>query len=57
VVEGETGFLTPPMNEEAFTSALRRLLADPALRDRMGARAHELSSRFDREKNYAQLLK
>lgn len=56
VVEGETGFLTPGMDEEAFASAIRRLLADPALRGRMGARARELSSRFDRDKNYQPLL-
>lgn len=56
VVDGETGFLTPNLDEEAFTSALRRLLADPALRGQMGARAHELARRFDRHKNYARLL-
>lgn len=56
VIEGVTGFLTPSMHEEAFALALRRLLADSALRRRMGVRARELSIRFDRERNYAQLL-
>lgn len=56
VIEGETGFLTPPLDEEAFVSALRRLLTDPTLRRRMGERARELSARFDREKNYGRLL-
>jgi glycosyltransferase involved in cell wall biosynthesis len=56
VIDGETGFLTPFMDEEAYAGALRRLLADPALRGRMGARARELATRFDRNANYRVLL-
>ncbi|MCX7824570.1 MAG: glycosyltransferase family 4 protein [Verrucomicrobiae bacterium] len=37
VVEGETGFLVEPKNPEALRDRLARLLADPALRERMGA--------------------
>lgn len=57
VVEGESGFLTPPMDQEAYIAALRRLLTDAGLRARMGARALELSARFDRRRNYEELLK
>jgi glycosyltransferase involved in cell wall biosynthesis len=57
VLDGQTGFLTPGLDEEAYAQALRRLIAEPALRKQMGDRAKEHSSRFDREKNYSQLLK
>jgi glycosyltransferase involved in cell wall biosynthesis len=36
VVEGETGLLVPPMQISPLAAALRRLVADPALRARMG---------------------
>lgn len=36
VVDGATGFLRPP-TAEAFAEALRRLVEDPAVADRMGA--------------------
>ena len=36
VVDGETGLLVPPGNDRLLASALRRLLADPELRRRMG---------------------
>jgi glycosyltransferase involved in cell wall biosynthesis len=36
VVDGETGFLVPPFEAAPLADALRRLVADPALRARMG---------------------
>lgn len=37
VVDGETGLLVPPATVAPLAAALRRLVADPALRARMGA--------------------
>ncbi len=36
VVQGETGYLVPPDDPQALAGALRRLLADPELRRRLG---------------------
>ena len=36
VVNGETGFLCEPGDAESFTQCLDQLLADPAMRERMG---------------------
>ncbi len=46
VVDGETGILVAPAAREAMTAAMRRLLDDPALRERMGAAARERVRRF-----------
>jgi glycosyltransferase involved in cell wall biosynthesis len=48
VVDGETGFLVPPMTVEPLAGALSKLADDPALRQRLGAagRARALD-RFD----------
>lgn len=40
VVDGETGFLVPPGDRPALTQAMRRLLDDPELRQRLGAAAN-----------------
>jgi len=39
VVDGETGFLVPPGDRPALTEAMRRLIDDPELRERMGGAA------------------
>ncbi len=39
VADGETGYLVPPRDPEALANRLARLLADPALRKRMGRAA------------------
>jgi glycosyltransferase involved in cell wall biosynthesis len=41
VVDGETGFLVPPRDQAALGAALRRLLDDRELRERLGAAARE----------------
>jgi glycosyltransferase involved in cell wall biosynthesis len=51
VVDGQTGYLVPPMQEAPLAATLSRLAADPALRAGMGAagRARALD-RFDEAK-------
>ncbi len=46
VLDGQTGFLVPHDDVEAWTWALRRLVEDRNLRDRLGARAAEHAGRF-----------
>jgi glycosyltransferase involved in cell wall biosynthesis len=46
VVDGETGLLVKPGDAEAIAAALRRLLADPGLRERMGAAARVQAATF-----------
>ncbi len=57
VVDGETGFLVPPMTVAPLAEALSRLAADPALRARMGqaGRARALD-RFDEAKIIARTV-
>lgn len=57
VVDGETGFLVPPMTVEPLAGALSKLAADPALRARLGAagRARALD-RFDEAKIVARTV-
>jgi colanic acid/amylovoran biosynthesis glycosyltransferase len=48
VMDGESGFLVPERNAAALAARMRTLLADPALRQRMGAAAPALvEQRFD----------
>lgn len=47
VVDGETGLLTPPGSRHAIEAAMRRMLSDPALRQRLGDAAAVWSKRFD----------
>jgi glycosyltransferase involved in cell wall biosynthesis len=46
VVDGETGLLVAPGDVQAMAAALRRLLADAGLRERMGAAARVHASGF-----------
>ncbi len=46
VVDGETGFLTPPGDRRALQQAIQKLLDDPALRERMGAMAEQRAAQF-----------
>lgn len=47
---GESGFVVPPRNPAALAAALNRLVADPALRERMGRAARERAlARFSLE--------
>ncbi len=46
VVDGETGFLVPPEDRAALVEAMRRLIADAGLRERLGAAARERAAKF-----------
>jgi glycosyltransferase involved in cell wall biosynthesis len=41
VIEGETGFLIPSENVDALRDALRKILTDPSLREKMGAASRQ----------------
>jgi glycosyltransferase involved in cell wall biosynthesis len=57
VVEGETGYLVPPRNTEAFADRVVRLLLDPILRNRMGENGRSrIAERFDLRKVAPQYL-
>lgn len=57
VVDGETGFLVQSGDAEALAGCLDRLLADEALRDRMGAAGREFVARhFDWEDSVTQMM-
>lgn len=46
VEDGRTGYLAPIGDFGLFADRLARILNDPALRDRLGANAHESAQRF-----------
>ena len=46
VVDGETGYLAAPGDSGSLRRALRRLIEDPALRERMGRAAIERAATF-----------
>lgn len=57
VRDGQTGLLAPAGDGASLTAALRHLIADPDLRQRLGAQALELvRQRFDAGRNTTQLL-
>jgi glycosyltransferase involved in cell wall biosynthesis len=49
LVDGETGFLTPPGDSDALAVALRRLLDDSELRTRMASAARRRAEHFREE--------
>jgi glycosyltransferase involved in cell wall biosynthesis len=54
IVDGESGFLTPPDDERALADVLLRLLGDPALRTRVGeAGKRRLHEKFTARHNIA----
>ena len=55
LTDGDEGFLVPPRDSAALAAALKRLLADEALRKRMGRRALKTAKRYDWEAVSAQI--
>jgi glycosyltransferase involved in cell wall biosynthesis len=51
IVPGETGFLVPPRDPASLAAGLRPLLADAALRDRMGSAGRERVVRHFHERD------
>jgi phosphatidylinositol alpha 1,6-mannosyltransferase len=46
VDEGETGFLIDPADIEGYAAAIARIVAEPGLRDRLGAAGHAKAKRY-----------
>jgi glycosyltransferase involved in cell wall biosynthesis len=55
VVPDQTGFLVPPKSIAGLAAAIDELVADPALRDRLGRAGRRLSEVFDHRRTTAQL--
>lgn len=55
IAPGEGGFLRPPRDADGFTQDIARLLADPALRERMGERNRREMRRYSLEAVLAQM--
>jgi glycosyltransferase involved in cell wall biosynthesis len=57
ITDGKSGLLIPPKDGRALKAALVRMIEDPELRRRMGARAEQIvRQQFDSAKNTDQLL-
>jgi len=57
IEDGVTGLLIPPSDEAALASALRRLIDDPHLRERMGAAGRrKVELEYDAAKNVPRIL-
>ena len=50
VKDGQNGLLVPPQNSEALANALKKLMTEPELRQRMGERGYRISQSFDWDK-------
>jgi glycosyltransferase involved in cell wall biosynthesis len=46
VVDGETGLVVPAEDRRSLAAAMQRLIADPQLRERLGAAARQQAARF-----------
>lgn len=56
LTDGRHALLVPDDDERALATAIRRVVDDRALAQRLGAAAHELASRFTEEKMVAEYL-
>ena len=50
VDEGVTGYLVPPRDVSAYADAIQRIVAEPALRDSLGAAGHARAAGYSWEK-------
>ncbi len=58
IVDGETGVLVPPDDEESLAAALAELMADPDLRARLGAAGHRrVRERFSHDRDLDRLAR
>ncbi|MAF96594.1 MAG: colanic acid biosynthesis glycosyltransferase WcaL [Rhodospirillaceae bacterium] len=58
IVDGETGVLVPPGDEESLAAAVAELIADPDLRARLGAGGHRrVRERFSHDRDLDRLAR